>query len=383
MLLSPDRCRQRLTRLISLCEEQRLDLAVIADTKHIAYLTGFLRPDIGVAPMKVVLLLVYPEAGPVLLVSQGFKADAEKTYRDEMVVYVDYDIHQKMVTHLEDALAVLRERLVSQKRPLRTIGVEGRALPSAAAALFTQLYPSAKITDISTVIPSMRRIKDDDELALIRRSEAKIALAYRTVKQAIGEGRTELDAYLAGEAALVREVGGLTFFAGDFASGERSVGIGGWPTGRVLKAGDLFIFDLWTTTTGYWADTCRTFVVGGSPTAEHTRLHEAVLSAIDAGEQLLRPGTSARDVYQAMAEAFEARGLGDRFPHHGGHGIGLYAHEAPFFIPASEEVLEEGMVCTLEPGVYLPGIGGVRSEDNYLITATGFENLTPYPRGLA
>lgn len=381
-MLSPERCRQRLKRFISVCENQRLDLAVVADTKSIAYLTGFLRPDIGVAQMKVTLLLVYPAAGPVLLVSQGFKAEAEKTYQGEMVVYVDYDINHKMVTHMEDALAVLRERLVSLKRPPGTIGIEGRYLPAAAVSLFTQLYPSAKMTDISTVIPHMRRIKDDDELALIRRSEALIALAYRTVKHTIAEGRTELDAYTAGETALVKEVGGPTFFAGDFASGERSVGIGGWPTSRVLKAGDLFIFDLWTTTAGYWADTCRTFVVGGNPTAEQTRLHDAVLKAIDSGERLLRPGTNARDVYQAMWEAFEAQGLSDRFPHHGGHGIGLYAHEPPFFIPASDEVLEEGMVCTLEPGVYIPGIGGVRSEDNYLITATGFENLTPYPRGL-
>ncbi|MBT5876609.1 MAG: M24 family metallopeptidase, partial [Candidatus Latescibacteria bacterium] len=90
----------------------------------------------------------------------------------------------------------------------------------------------------------------------------------------------------------------------------------------------------------------------------------------------------AREVYQAMYDTISDAGYGDHFPHHGGHGFGLYAHEPPFFIPAATDILEEGMTCTLEPGVYVEGIGGVRSEDNYLITSTGFENLTPYPRGL-
>ena len=144
----------------------------------------------------------------------------------------------------------------------------------------------------------------------------------------------------------------------------------------------MFIFDLWTTTHGYWADTCRTFVVGGKPTAEQIRMHDVVCKAVDAGEALLRPGMPARDVYQTMFDTISDEGYGDHFPHHGGHGFGLYAHEPPFFIPAANDILEEGMTCTLEPGVYVKGIGGVRSEDNYLITETGIENLTPYPRGL-
>lgn len=381
-MLSPDRCRQRLQQLVSFCKEQDIDLAVVADTKSIAYLTGFLRPDVGVSSMKAALLLVYPDDGPILLNSQMFKAQAEQTYRDEMVVYVDYDIHHKMVTHLEDALAVLRERLVSKPKSPKKIGIESRYLPTGTMMMFNELYPSADVIDISTVIPHMRRIKEDDELALIRRSEEQIALAYRSVKEAISAGRTELDAFLAGGAALTKEAAEPAFFYGDFVSGDRTVGIGGPPTGRVLQTGDLFIFDLWTTTHGYWADTCRTFVVGGQPTAEQTRMHDVVLRAIDSGEALLKPGVPARDVYQAMYDAINAEGYGNYFPHHGGHGIGLYAHEPPFFIPASDEILEEGMTCTLEPGVYIPKIGGVRSEDNYLITATGFENLTPYPRGL-
>lgn len=381
-MLSTERCRERLRRFAAECGEKGLDLAVVADTKNIAYLTGFLRPDVGVSEMKSVLLLVYPDRGPVLLNSRMFKDQAEQVYKDKMIVYTDYDIHHKMVTHLDDALAVLREHLVKDGNKPGRIGIEGRYQASAVTMLFQELYPSAAFSDISNTVLHMRRIKEDDELALIRRSESQIALAYKTVKETIAEGKTELDALLAGSAALTKSAGEYTFFYGDFVSGERAEGVGGWPTGRVLQNGDLFIFDLWTTTEGYWADTCRTFAVGGKHTTEQVKMHDAVLKAIDAGEQELRPGVPAREVYKAMHDAITAAGYGDYFPHHGGHGFGLHAHESPFFIPASEEILEEGMTCTLEPGVYIPGHGGVRSEDNYLITATGFENLTPYPRGL-
>ncbi|MBM3264101.1 MAG: aminopeptidase P family protein [candidate division Zixibacteria bacterium] len=380
-MLLPQQCKERMGRFADRCRVMGLDLAVVASTKHIAYLTGFLRPDVGVGDMKTTLLLVYPDRGSVLLNSNMFKALAEKTYSDEMVVYTDYDIRGKMVTHIEDALTVLRERLSRETAP-RRLGVESRYTPLAVADLLRAMYPSAPMSDISDEILHLRRIKDDDEMALIRESEVQIALGYKTVKEAIAEGATELDALLAGTAALTRRAGSATFFYGDFVSGERSLDMGGPPTPRVLKNGDLFIFDLWTTTCGYWADTCRTFVVGGNPTPDQIRLHDTVMRAVDAGEKRLRPGNRARDVYQAMYDAIAAAGYEGRFPHHGGHGIGLHAHETPFFIPGSDDILEEGMTATLEPGVYVPGIGGVRSEDNYLITTTGPENLTPYPRGL-
>lgn len=381
-MLSPERCHGRMQRFSELIGDQGFDMAVVADTKSIAYLTGFLRSDLGVSTMKHVLLLVYPDNGPLLLNSRMFAAQAQKTYHGEMLVYADYDIHHKMVTHLEDALPILRERLTSKPKPLNKIGIEGRYLFSGYLTLLNELYPSSEFTDISNVLPNMRRIKEEDEVALIRQSEAQIVLAYRTIKEAIVAGSTEMDAFLAGTVALSKEIDEPTFFNGDFVSGERAVDIGGPPTGRVLKSGDMFIFDLWTTTHGYWADTCRTFVVGGKPTAEQNRMHDVVCKAVDAGEALLRPGVPARDVYRAMYDTIADEGYGDHFPHHGGHGFGLYAHESPFFIPAADEILEEGMTCTLEPGVYVEGIGGVRSEDNYLITNTGMENLTPYPRGL-
>ena len=381
-MLSPEKCKERMNRFITRLQAQKLDLAVVANTKNIAYLTGFLRPDMGVGDMKATLLLVYPDQRPLLLNSTMFKALAEKTYQGETVIYSDYDIRGKMVTHLEDALAALRERLSKTGKAPKRIGVESRYLPLSVADLLRELYPATTISDVSGEILHMRRIKDEDEIALIRQSEVQIALGYKTVKEAIAEGKTELDALLAGTAALTKSAGEATFFFGDFVSGERTLEIGGPPTPRVLKNGDLFIFDLWTTTCGYWADTCRTFVVGARPTPEQIKLHDAVMKAVDAGEKLLRPGVRAQAVYQAMYDALSDAGYGGRFPHHGGHGIGLHAHETPFFIPGSEDVLEEGMTATLEPGVYVPGVGGVRSEDNYLITANGPENLTPYPKGL-
>jgi len=332
--------------------------------------------------MKFPLLLVFPDQEPLLLVSQGLRAAAEETFTGELVSYMDYDIHYRMVTFPEDAVAALRDHLAPRGLSLRRLGVEDRYLIRAFELMLRELYPTAEWSDVSELLQDLRRVKEEDEIALIRRSCELNDLAYEVARRESVAGRTEVEVYGLTHQALLREVGAFQFFSGDFATGVRSVKGGGPATNLALQNGDTFILDLWTTTHGYWSDTCRTFVVGGQPTSEQTRLHDVVMKATEAAEKLLRPGVKCSDVYRAAYEVLEAAGWAEHFFHHAGHGIGLHPHEAPFFIPASDQVLEPGMTCTLEPGAYLEGVGGVRSEDNYLITADGYEKLTNFPRGL-
>jgi Xaa-Pro aminopeptidase len=105
-------------------------------------------------------------------------------------------------------------------------------------------------------------------------------------------------------------------------------------------------------------------------------LHSLCRAALSSGEEALKPGAACREVYQAVAGVFAAAGRPEAFPHHAGHGIGLGHPEAPAFVPESEETLSSGEVVTLEPGIYVEGIGGVRIEHNYLVTPTGYERLT-------
>jgi Xaa-Pro aminopeptidase len=111
-------------------------------------------------------------------------------------------------------------------------------------------------------------------------------------------------------------------------------------------------------------------------------MHAACLAAIEAGRQALRPGVTGSEVYHACRAVLAERGWADRFPHHAGHGIGLGHPEPPYLVPESTEVLQAGDVVTLEPGLYLPGVGGMRYEHNYVVNPTGCEQLTQHSLSL-
>jgi Xaa-Pro aminopeptidase len=126
----------------------------------------------------------------------------------------------------------------------------------------------------------------------------------------------------------------------------------------------------------------RTFVIGRKPTRDEIKVHDLLRKAMEAGVKKLKPGMLGKEVYQTVHDVLDAEGWARYWFHHAGHGTGCNAHEAPFFIPGSDGPLSEGMVCTLEPGVYRDGFGGMRIEDNFLITRTGAERLSRFPHGL-
>ena len=129
---------------------------------------------------------------------------------------------------------------------------------------------------------------------------------------------------------------------------------------------------------GYRSDFTNTLVVGAEPTAEQRRLFDLCVAAMAAGERRLRAGVLGRDVYDAVRGVFEEAGMADHFPHHAGHGLGLGHPEAPFLVKQSDETLLAGDVVTLEPGLYVDGVGGIRIEHNYLVTDSGFERLSQH-----
>ena len=207
----------------------------------------------------------------------------------------------------------------------------------------------------------------------IRAGEAGHAAALAGVEP----GMTELQAYLVVQHAAIRELGERVVVYGDFASGPRTAtDKGGPPTSRAIEPGDLLLLDFSVVVDGYRGDFTNTFAVGGGPQLASVELFEACLGAMAAGEARLRPGKAARDVDAAVRDQFRSLGLLDHFPTHSGHGIGLGHPEPPYFVPESDEVLVEGDVVAIEPGLYVEGVGGMRFERNYLITADGFENLS-------
>jgi Xaa-Pro aminopeptidase len=187
---------------------------------------------------------------------------------------------------------------------------------------------------------------------------------------------TELQVYEGVFAACVDAAKRPVIVYGDFAVSPGPERRGGPPTERVLLPGDLFILDFSVVLRGYRSDFTNTLAVGREPTADQRRLYDLCVAAMAAGERELRAGAACRAVYEAVRDTFDRAGVAEHFPHHAGHGLGLSHPEAPFFVLEATEALLAGDVVTLEPGLYVPGVGGVRIEHNYLITDAGYERLS-------
>jgi Xaa-Pro dipeptidase len=153
------------------------------------------------------------------------------------------------------------------------------------------------------------------------------------------------------------------------------------PSDRPVQSGDFLTIDFGAVKDGYPADLTRTFVVG-EPTERQREMYDAVLRANKAGRQAVGPGVHAEDIDRAARQEIEAAGYGEFFIHRTGHGLGLEVHEPPYIVEGNSQPVVQGAVFTIEPGVYLPGFGGVRIEDDVQVTADGADCLTSFSREL-
>jgi Xaa-Pro aminopeptidase len=170
----------------------------------------------------------------------------------------------------------------------------------------------------------------------------------------------------------------------DLLGNDFACGAGGGPprAGRAAKAGELYILDVGPCYRGYFADACRTIAVDRKPTDAQMGAYEAIAGALAIVERLAKPGVRCRDIYDAVVEHLKNH-PGARFPHHLGHGIGLQPHEYPHLNPRWDDVLEDGDCFAAEPGLYADELaGGIRIENDYLVTKDGVENLIRSPIGL-
>jgi Xaa-Pro aminopeptidase len=236
---------------------------------------------------------------------------------------------------------------------------------------------------LTDILADMRRSKDPDEMALLRQCMRATDAGHAWALANVRPGMTEFDVYRGVATESMRSVGRPVIVYGDFAVSTGPDRIGGAPTDRILEAGDCFILDFSVVIGGYRSDFTNTMVVGGRPTDDQRRLHDLCRAAMAAGEQVLRPAMACRQVYDAVRGVFDAAGVAEHFPHHAGHGLGLGHPEAPYFVARADETLRAGDVVTLEPGLYISGVGGIRIENNYLVTDVGPERLSGHVIALA
>jgi Xaa-Pro aminopeptidase len=261
--------------------------------------------------------------------------------------------------------------------PGKRIGVELASVPAGVVEGLRSKRPGLEVVDLAPVIRPLRRAKDPDEIDVLLRSMRAGEKGQAAALEQIRPGMTEMDAYRIVQNAAMGELGEPAIVYGDFASGPRcEVEKGGSPTSRRIEAGDLLLLDYSVVVSGYRGDFTNTFAVGGGPTSRQQELFTACLGALGAGEASLKPGVPARDVDAAVRGHFESLKLAHAFTSHSGHGLGLGHPEPPYFVPKSDDTLAIGDVVALEPGLYIPGAGGMRYERNYLITPDGYQTLS-------
>ena len=235
------------------------------------------------------------------------------------------------------------------------------------------------------VVERLRLVKDEFEAGKVGEGARRLSGVAAETFAAIRPGMSERAVAKVLEAAM-RDAGFERLAFDTIVASGPHAALPHYRAGdRLLSAGDLLVLDFGGVLDGYCCDLTRTVSIG-PPSPESQRLHDAVLAAQLAAIAAVRPGIEASDVDAAARHVLEARGLGDAFGHGTGHGLGLEVHEEPRVSRRREglppTMLEPGMIFTVEPGAYLPGFGGVRIEDDVLVTETGCDVLTAVPREL-
>jgi len=231
----------------------------------------------------------------------------------------------------------------------------------------------------ANAVEKLRAVKDADELATMREAAVLISDVFQQIVSLIRPGATELDLAAEIEYRIKRGGGSGPSFETIVASGPRSAWAHARPTSKPLGKSEFVVLDQGAIIRGYCSDMTRTVHVGKA-SARARSLYSAVLEAQQAAKQTVQPGAKAADVDRAARATLKRLKLDRYFTHSTGHGLGLEVHEMPRLGKGEETILREGMVVTVEPGVYLEGVGGIRIEDDVVVTATGYMDLTTAPR---
>ncbi|MFC4103846.1 M24 family metallopeptidase [Paenibacillus xanthanilyticus] len=238
-----------------------------------------------------------------------------------------------------------------------------------------------ELVPVSGVIEKLRMFKDDAELAVMREACALADATYQHILGVIKPGLRESDVALEMETFMRKGGASGPSFETIVASGERSALPHGVASNRIIGDNEFVKLDFGAYYNGYCSDLTRTVVVG-KPSEKHREIYAIVLEAQMTALAGIKPGMTGREADALARDVIARYGYGDHFGHGTGHGLGMEIHESPRLSKMSDTVLEPGMTVTVEPGIYLPGFGGVRIEDDIVITAGGNERLTASPKEL-
>ena len=349
--MAPKKCAARREKLVSVLEGESLDGLIVSHLPNIRYLTGFTGSSAILVVSKAESLIV-----------------TDPRYRTQIDIEVGDDVRTEIVS--TDPLSHTKNILEGYDTVL-TIGYESYTLSAQKAEGFSDWTSGKKLKATNSLVEQLRVSKDRDEVEAVRDAAQLATEALDRTLLQVKAGLSEFE--VAGFLERELRVGGSEWhpFPTIVASGPRSALPHAETSSREIKPGEFLLLDFGAMIDGYCADISRTVVVGRRADQRQREIYGQVQSAQRLAREEVRAGMTGRDADSLARKPIEEAGLGDAFEHSLGHGLGLEVHEEPRLSKLNENPLPVGSVVTVEPGVYLPGWGGIRIEDDVYLGEDG------------
>ncbi len=360
--MRPLQVASRLGRLRARLDGAGVDALVVTNLVNVRYLTGFTG-----------------SAGVLALTGSGALLTTDGRYRTqsaEQVAAAGAEVELSV-----GSLAAQRDAVKAFVSGAARVGLEAEHVSWSDSRLWGELV--GDVVPTSGLVEALREIKDEGEIDRVARAAGIADAALEEVLAMLSSGVTEEGFALALDTAMRRGGAESPAFETIVASGPSSAKPHHHPTGRAIGRGEPVVVDFGATFEGYRSDMTRTFFVGGEPVGELARVFAVVEDAQARGVAAVAPGVGCKEVDEICRDVIAQAGWADRFEHGTGHGVGLDIHEAPTLSPLGTATLSPGMIVTVEPGVYLPGVGGVRIEDTLVVTEDGNRALTTFAKTAA
>ncbi|HEX7973714.1 MAG TPA: Xaa-Pro peptidase family protein [Anaerolineales bacterium] len=365
---------ENLERFNAWLQAEKLEAALLSNPATLTWLTGYAPPiQTGPSPFEGGPALAWARAGELTVIASDAEAGAVAGAGAPVQDYVSYTIAEPL-RGAQNQAAALRRLL--EGSPADRVGVEYNTLPASFLPGLHQALPEASFRPVDGAFDRLRAVKTAGEVSRIRAALRLCDLAQGFVRDSLQPGLAEIELWGLLKARLELEAGGRLPVLADLVGGLRTAEVGGLPGAYRLQAGDPVIADIVPRLDGYWGDNAGTHFLG-HPQPELKKIYAIVRDALRRGVDAVRPGVLACDLDAMLREQVQAAGYAP-YPHHSGHGLGASFHEEPRLVPDNDLPLETGMVVAIEPGIYVPGLGGVRLEDVVLVQPGGCELLTTH-----
>ncbi|MGD6967956.1 M24 family metallopeptidase [Rossellomorea vietnamensis] len=360
---------KRIEKIQTWLKEQNIEAVFINSKENVFYLSNFLTDP----HERLMGLFLFKEAEPLFVLPAMEEGQLRSAgWQHEILGYKDHENPWDLIK------ASIRRRKTGNPEKL---AIEKEVLSYSRSKAFLSLFPKVEVINAEDKLNELRVVKDEREIEIIRRAAEMADFGVQTGVNALQEGITEMEVLAKIEFELKKKGIRQMSFSTMVLFGEKSGEPHGNPGSRQLKAGDFVLFDLGVVLEGYCSDITRT-VAFKTVSDKQREIYDTVLKAELASLEVSKPGNRIGDLDSTARKIISDAGYGEYFPHRIGHGMGINVHEFPSMSHMNDGVLKEGMVYTIEPGIYLPEVGGVRIEDDVLVTENGYETLTKFPKDL-